>query len=507
MALEFPHHMQGMQCIQTSENNLSQLLVGKGKDQLITPVAKQAFIDYKNARLGVIHQAKKYTASILAYGATIGVPVLAVGGTVYYAFKDYIHDPSKLTTLIWNNYPIISSDNSVVGSLAPYTTPVTALSTFAGVMAVDFALKKATGFAPIQSVSKWTVGMISTALVYAAYKAGEITTSSYEQEEEEKTNTRKNLHIAILEQLKTTYDDIAEGLFARFQLSSHSPKELVELKNTVVQLQKRFPYIRSQLAKLDLKPSEIESIMDRLVSVTKKIKEQAFDLRMPVSEADNQYNAELLAVLSDKEFASNAISKDIKNDAQIVNNNSLGVMHTIKSYATAATLGLGSAAAIQTVASAILVAGSYFSFSESWDHISICAKTFNTSSCISEAAVIGLMSIAALAEGVDVAKRVHNSFVKERAIADERKAKHEQHALNKLVGIYNGVANYLLKQREVATTPEAKNKLKADEENILAKVPAIKKQVAKLGVTADPSIVTKKLENMIASPTNSLGIS
>ena len=482
-----------------SADNLQTLLAAKNIKDVTTPLTLQLFEDYKKAKIGFGHQFKKYTASLVAYSATIGLPVAGVVGTTYWLFKDFVKDPTLMANLIWKNEQMIEGGNFFTDSIAPYSTPALALTTLGGALAVDFAAKKALGVAPIRSVSRWTIGMISTALLYAAYKAGEITTSSYQQVEVEKTETRKKTHQQMIKQLTNKYNNIADEFTHCYDTARNSPKKLLEIKNTADELQALVPFFKSQLATLDLKASEIGHIMDKLLTATKNIKEKGLSLRTSGNQDDSRFNFELLSCLAQEEFVSKAVSKQAISHLEIAKANTLGTMHSLKSIAYAGAAGIAAATVVEVAIPALLVAGayvgSYFSFPSAFDHVSQCSTERNFSHCGLEAGVVALSILPAIAQGVDLAKKIHTSFSKERIVADKKRVDHIGSAYKELLRTYAGVADDLNSRFAVAKkNPKKMEELKINATSIQEKLPIIKNDISKLGVFDHPSEITKQLE-------------
>lgn len=507
MSLIHPH--QGPQLninsdFNLSTHNLSKLLTATSANEVTTDVAQRAFDDYKKSELGLFHHVKKFTASLAAYGLTLGVPVAAVCGATYWLLKDPVKavmaNPGSVISFAYDNQPLLEGSNVVTSAIAPYTTPLAISATLAAIGTVDFAIKKTTGFAPARSVTKWTFAMLSTALLYAAYKAGEITTTSYEQQENQKTKTRERSHRTIVEQLKITYDDVADGFIRSCNAVINDPREMAAHKAMAEQLQNRFPVIKAQLAKLALTNSEIAQIMDKLNGAIKSVKAAAFELRKS-SETNDKYNAELLSILTADEFASKAIPRSAQTNISLAKANTLGLMHTAGSFVSSALSGLTTAATVQIAIPATALAVTYFAKPDLLGDVTSCISKQDYSSCQLEAGAVALAALPAITLGASVAKNVHEGFAKERAIADSRQADHKNKAFNELQGIYDGIANHLYQQIEATKNDlQAKDKLKQDAENIVAKLPSIHAQITKTKIFEADVVfgITEQLANALS---------
>lgn len=487
---------------QVSGNNILIMLAAKTGKEMTTSVAIQAFKDYQNAQPGIGYQVRKYAASVLAYGTMVVGPVSAVVGAAYYILKDplktYVNDPMKFTSDILTNKPMISPENVVLGMFSSYSQPAYLAATIGGVVAVDLACKKATGYAPVKSLAKWTVGMISSTLLYAAYKAGEMTTSSYERDELEKAEIRKRSHQTIFNEQKDTYDGMACEIFAQCDECRNSPKEMRVLQARAIELEARFPVFKKELAKLKLTPSEVDQIMDKFVAVIKSIKELAFDLRASHAIEDQDYNRELLSILSKKEFAGKAISKKAQKHIELVKSYTLGVGHTLRSVARASVSGLTRALAVEVAIPALLAAGAYFAAPALFDQAATCFAARDISLCQSEAMVVGaLATIPAVVSGLGLFQKVYGNFSAERQVADGRKEDHLASANSELATIYHGVAISLEEKANACKqNPQAMSQLKTEAERISEKIPGIKAEIKATRVI-DPAHVIEYLEQVL----------
>lgn len=501
MGLNFPIHTGSEAAYRfgqnISEDNLNKLLKAQYKEDLATPVAIQAFKEYKNAETGYGHHIRKFASSVAVYGTMIGAPVASVIGGTYWLLKDYIAQPSTLFSDLadaaYNNTPMIGAGNPVFGAIAEYTTPRSAVAVVVSVGAVDAAFNRAVGVAPVRSVAKWSVLMISTAIAFAAKTAGDMVARSYDLKEDENTKTREQAQKAIINQLTRTYDDIADGFLNQVEQAKDSPEQMQEYILIAEQMKKQFPLIKSELKKLALAPSAVDQIMSRLVTVMDTVKHVAFDLRAPNSVNADRYNTELLSVISVDEFASNAIPKEVKKHVETAQSNTLGTMHTVKSYVDAAATGLVNGALLTAASAAIACACAQYA-----EIGSSCYSAPSLVNCEMQAGIVGMMALPGIAYGADVASRVQNTYAKERKVADSRKIEHTDAAVVKLVQTYNGIASYL-KQQLAAVNAGAVNRdrLEMNAESILAKIPTIKQEIEATGVIEDAEIVTLELETVL----------
>lgn len=492
MGLEFPQTYQKnnfQACHKnTSQTNLQRLLGARAANDVTTQIAQEAFQDYKNAQLGFFHQFKKYTASVLAYGATLGVPVAAAVGTSYWLLKN-----------MTSSEPFFGTGNPLFDAIAPYTNPKFILGSIAAITAVDFVAEKTLNFAPARAVGKWTIQMMSTAILYAAYKAGELTTSSYEQEEREKELTRKHAHQTIIKKLTETYDNIADGFTAHCYEVINSPSDLIELKKTAVALEERFSFFRKSLAQLELKPFEVSQILDRLFGAIHHVKDMALEFRVSQSKEDVVYNTELLKVLTLQEVASKAIPKTTQLNLEIAKVNTLGIGHTLKSYVCSGISGLATTAFVATVIPATLSLGTYFISKETFGHIATCSTSPNIS-CGIEGSVLGLSTLLGGVQGTSSAQRILNNFRKERILADAKKVNYQDLAYTQLLTIYTDIADNLKAQWDsVKHNASKKTILAAEFRGLQEKLPMVKAAINKSGFEVDP--IMNELEKVLQMPT------
>lgn len=506
MSLNFPLHTGSSASYQIgqniSEDNLNKLLKARCKEDLTTPVAYQAFKEYQKAQTGIGHHIRKYAASVTVYGTMIGAPVAGVIGGAYWLLKDYIAQPTTLISDLAdaaidaaiNNTPMIGAGNPILGAVAEYTTPRSALAVIVSIGAVDAAFYRTVGVAPVASVAKWSVLMMSSALAFAAKQAGDMVARSYDSKEDENTKTREQAQKSMISQLTKTYDDIADGFLNQVEQAKDSPAAMQEYILVAEQLKKQFPLIRSELKNLGLAPSAVNLIMSRLVTVMDTVKHVAFDLRSPKGINADKYNTELLSVISVDEFASNAVPKDVKKHVDLAHNNTLGAMHTVKSYVAAGASGIASGALVTAALTAIAGATAHYAGMDS-----TCYSSPSLVNCDAQILGAGLSMLPGVVHGVNVASRVQNAYAKERKVADARKIENIDAALIKLMQTYDGIAGYL-KQQYASAKNDANSMqmLVMNAESILAKIPTIKQEIADTGVIENSDVVTEELETVLA---------
>lgn len=492
MGLTFPLNVSQSKS-QISQNNLSILLCCKNTNEEISSEAvRTAFQDYQNAELGFGHYAKKFTASVAVYGAVLGLPVTTAIGTTYWFLKDYIKNPlslgKDLGLAILNNHPAIDPNAPIIGKLSSYTTPAFCLGTLCGITIVDRIFHERVGISPIKSVTKWSVSIMSTVLLYAAYKAGEIASASYLQEEEESNTSRKFSHQKIIDDLKCIYDHIAEGFFNEYEKVFDTPKDRVRFRNMALQLEENLPYIKSKLEELELKTFEINQILNKLSASISAIKDSALELRQTRNENDVRFNIELLTTLPTRDIPSIAISKDIKNHIKIANCNDYGVLHTIYNCAEAAAKGMIAAVV------ADLAISTFATVTAQWAGVS----TTNLTSFHIGAATVGALPSISL--GMDIASKVMETCGEERLNAELRKEEQLQIAYEKLSDIYDGIAAYLTRELNKSHyNPFAMDMLRAKAKDILTKLPLLEAEIAKVNVMPNRLDITEKLRAILVT--------
>lgn len=536
IGLTFPHHgLNGAKDYNISENNLNVLVSAKKGDQLATAITKQAFKDLQNAKLGYGHQIKKFIMSTLPIG--LGISVVA-GGMGYLGWratsavvanspglpqivegiKEIMAGSQQNGTSLLGNVPGL---NLVAGggqlavkagelgvSLAQglYTTSVNTLYTTSvntiGQPAtitliilggVDRAAYKFWGISPLNWVIGGTVAIAGAGFISTLNKISDMVSHIYVQKEKMLGKKREQNHKIIFEQYKTTIDDAADGLLKLYEQAKNNPRELIKLKDFADQLRKNFPVVNSHLEKNELSSSEVRQIMDKLGSAVRKVQEMAFDLRTPQSDEDNRYNAELMSIMSKEEFSSKAISKDVNRHIAIAKSNTLGVMHTVGSYA-----GAGLKALTATVGVEIVGMGGSLINSSIRTGAKQCYLSPSSDSCSLLTKTAALVAIPAIILGAFAGKRVYDKFSKQREISQIRRVENINSASAKEKRIYDGIAGALVQQSSTVQGYEAEEQFRENARNILAKVPSIKSQLAKTGVIENPDSITKNLEDVLA---------
>jgi hypothetical protein len=492
------------------EKNYHQLANAKTVEDVATPVALKAYNAYKNAQIGVLHHVKKYATSVAAYGTAIGIPVSIVGGTTYWLFKDALNhaynNPADFfeykLNIIRNNEQLLTNNTVLIGQLidnlpavkmmAEYTTPASFLAAAAAVGLVDRAVHTSTGFTPIGSVMKWSVNMMSSILFYSAYKAGEIISSTYDQQEQAQNMTRLQSHQLIIKNLKCTYDDIANRFMRQCEEMEMNPSAMLELRSTAYQLETCFSTIATHLAKLELSDAEICQIMDRLITVTKQVKHVALDLRISNSPEDRRYNTELLSILSEDEFASKAVTTSVKRHIETAKNHTPGTLDGIKSSVSIASKTLAAGISTQIALTAFLAAGSRFSLESN------CTQTFEATDCSSEKPLLAASLVLSLGAMHSIYRRFSNTAERERQHAEMKRIENTDAAFRKLITIYNGVAENLNQQFNIAKyNRSALAELKTNAARIAAKLPTIKSEIASTGIIENAAVITEDLETVL----------
>ncbi|HEV8050985.1 MAG TPA: hypothetical protein VGP47_00705 [Parachlamydiaceae bacterium] len=485
-----------------SDDNLNVLLNAKSKEDVSTNTAMQAFKEYQEAKVGIGHHIRKYTVSVAAYGTMVVVPVAAVGAGAYWLLQDFINDPFKIFPFVYNNFnvPMIAGSSipmigdSIAGSAASaLTTPA---GTAVSLITVNAIFYKTLGIAPIASVAQWGALMISSALLFAAKQAGDIVARSYDTDEVAKNETRQKTQKTILNELKVTFDDVAKGFINEWELAKDSPKKMLELIYTAEQMQSQLPTIKNLLRKMELPLSNVDMIMTKLQTVVNTVKKSSCDLRSPDQKGAHKYNTELLSIISDKDFTSKAVSKEVKKHVDIVSKNTLGKMHTIESYFAAGVSGVVNGGLVSGFFAAV---PNLFLYATQPDSQCYNAQTTSLSNCKIQATAGALSLIPGIVSGVRTATSVQNVYIENRKVADKRRIENTDLALTKLINTYNGIAENL-KQQYVNTknNPQKRELLARDAENILAKIPMIKQEILNTGVIENANLITEELEIILA---------
>ena len=449
-----------------AQTNLSSVLNATKKEELVTNVAEKAFQDYQKNKFGLGHHIKKFTLSVAGGGVVLGTPVAAGIGGMYWLLKDYIKDYTKLTQIT--------------------PMPIKGVLSIGGAIAVDACFYKTIGVAPIKTTIGWSIGMISMGIVNAANFAQNMIAGSFLQKEKAMIKTRDEMHQLIINDLKTTYDHMAEGFSQHINSAIDSPKELLKLRAMAEQIEDQLPYVQKQLEKFELRKADVNSILNKLSSVAAYAQNYALDLRVPKTEGDIRFNIELMSVLSEDEFASKAVSTEVKSHIKSAKSNKLGVLHTLKSLGKAGLKGSAVTLATGLVIPTIFAVGALLSKNSS------CLITRSFEACTLEGkAALASIPVVVLAGGIK-ADQVLKSCFAERRKMDQRVSENNRLASEKMHSIYTGIADQLVKEFSYGASFETMQ----NAEKILRKLPAIKNEIAKSGIQ-NPESITEYLEYVL----------
>lgn len=476
--------------------NLGKLLaVGKKnhnpRDLVATDVAMKAFEDYKNAKLGIFHSVKKFTAVVLAYTATLGLPVGAITGGMYYMIKPLVELNADGTAKNYDLKPIL---NHLMGySPVEIGLPVAAI-------VADLAVHQKFGWSPLFSTVKWAAWMMSTSFLYAAHTASKIVSGSFEQTEKDAEGVRKKTLKIIFENLKVSYDHMANYLAMRSKAVENNIKEKIELRHLVSQLHAKMPTILSALKEYPLQPSEISLITDQLNSVMQHILETKLSVKVPQSYEDNRNNAILLSYLPENELEGVAVPQTVDHHICEIaeNNQTLGIMHKVNSYASSVVSGaltlLTAEIAIPTLAAIGSGAAALAGHPHAWNRIVECATTSDQAlSCLqSTAGIVAFSALQAfsLYAGYSMYSDARSLHKLESDAATVAVEKHTHQLRSDLEQVYQGMVHYFYNG---AHYPEIKDQAA----KILAKMPQIESQVREIKEIADPKSITDSLKTAL----------
>lgn len=508
MSLVFPHHPAT-----AAQSNLNKLLSyntseNRGDEHLTTEVGLEALDCLQKANLGLCHQVKKYTASIGAYTATLGVPVAAVAGGTYYLLKDYIETPSKAAELLCPLAPSLLNSTLSGGCTSPevegYFSGKNLLLGLAALGGADYVIQKGTGFTPLRSMVSWTGHMLSTALLYAAYKAGEMATHSYDRQEKEADALKVQSRKTLFEQTKAAFDVAADGLMARAEEVKDNPKEILLLKEKVARLARKMDAIRQDLASdLRLEKTEVAHVLDKLQSTIRFIEDISLSFRSAVSESDHKFNIELMSILSSGEFSGKELSLEVQNLLEEIEAHTFGFGHVVKSYVAPVAQGAAYASIVLLPTAALMYAATQYPetevFSSFAPHVSQmkgCVTQLMQGGACEEGssqktyAAIAGTALAAIACGGVAMSTANQHYLQEAIDAEELIARNKGRINEKLAQLYSGMALYLDSQ---PVTPA----LKLQAERIREKIPQINQALSKIEVLDNPELLTGALKKVV----------
>ena len=461
---------------QISSNNLGSLLAFAAdrsqisSEKVTTKIAMDCFRDIQQSRLGLGHYLKKYAAGTAAFTAAVGIPtMLVLGGTYYYA-SEKMKDPFDFLKVVLAGVGI-GGANRATGAMFG-VKPVTMMATMAG-----------------------------ASLIYGAGKLSEAVMGQYNQIEKRAEDFARERHGQIIEQLKTTYEDIANELERRFKKALMDPKDVYELKQSIFKLEESMPSLREAFSKIGIGVSEASQILGKLHDLMIQIRSHEFPVRSAKSPIDSVYNLKLMTDLPPEAASSIALSVPSKLFVMAVDQNRLGLSHDFQTYAVPAMIGtatavgsLGCAAAVTAVAcSQIFEIGQQaLQGNVGWETIPAGG-----------AFTLALTSAAAL-----TAKTVRNSYNKLRAQkvqADEVVRQNTQAAKEELTAIYDGIAQELdEKRKRYIQSPASIVDFSRDLDQIKLKLPAIHKKLQQLGIFKDSQEVTQRLRDVIRQAENDI---
>lgn len=532
MGVEFPHAFRKSSHEgNVSDKNLNVLVKTTKKNDVLTTVAAEAFKEFQAAKIGVCHHVTKFCASVGAYAGAIAVPVGAVCGGTYWAFKEHIDlavtNPSQsfanFTATAWKNDPLFNETTPIVGPYAAYTTPAYVAGAMAGLAALDIALEKALHVKPIRTTIKWSAKMVSSIFLYAAYKAGEMTTRHFELKEKVKLKKQESAQQQIRHEEQGTFDALAERLMERAEEVNEHPRLMGQLKRDVMMLDARMTWIRAALKSYGVGQAEVQQLLDKLSAAIQAIKSMKFELRVPKSEADTQHNIEFLKMISDQDFAKKglAVPTSVKEEYQRASEATLGVGQIVKGWGAAllksTITGLGTAVILPAAAAASAYAAKEYGNAPAvWDNGNTCyasltsepiispisSETLNDlyqrgadpeAQCSVAAGAAAATVVAAVLFSSMMAGSVLSRYSREREEARQAQAACLEKADGDLASIYSQMANHLQNEKTKAQaqgiegTPQL-NALSKDAQALLKKIPLIKKQVGAVSHDAKSSV-------------------
>jgi len=467
MPLVYPHReLKSIDNI--SVNNLNKLLILDSKNvhsnDISTEVALKCFEDIKNAQPGFGHYTKKYTVGSLAFVSTVAAPLMIIGTIAYQAVPD-----SWLGKLGWTlGGMTIGAANRAAGSIIG---------------------KKPLSFA-------FTVA--AAALVYGAGKVSDAVLESYSRKEAAFANFSNETHQEIFDNIKETYDDLAEEVINQVRMAASNAVEMSELKLKADKLEALIPSIFKALEELGIRPSEASSILNKLQEALRVVKEAKLEVRVPKSSVDNQYNAQLILELPEKAMKKIALSQDIRNSIEEAKNHQLGIAHTVKGYlaSTAAAAATGAATMISSFAAVKL--GSFYGYSSAETTIDKLIEQDFTTIDVSEAAVAGALGLGTLGMMGIAGKMMYSKYSKESEQHAANFANSRENAIANLKNIYHGLASHMQEKAKSAhNNAQEMAIVKREAWALFKKLPALENEINSKAVGINTNEVTANLRKTL----------
>lgn len=468
MSLYFPSKIgEQFPASYEAEENLSKLLqvdLRGGKDQVATRVALEHFQRKRDLCPGYFDGLKSWAKSGVVYGAagtaTLGVIGLSVYGIWQIASKtDYgLHLAAGLCGTAW-----ISSECGY--------RPVDYLKAFLAVTVRDSANRAAK----------------------SSVKNDERTWNIKEAE-------AKECHKQIVDQLSAVFDDCAKELNQRLESTqtSETIDSRLELKQLVDRLEKQVSVIEKLLAQFDLGKHEVEKILQRFKDRIRFVHNQACSLS---KKSSGKMNSELLAGWPIDAIREIAVPFAVKERVSVANKCRFGMITRAAGYGSvllsgAKTFAISTAVVIATTAAwhayqngigATMYKPQEFFKTQNWSWSSINQPSM---AAVGAGTLVVGPTIAVVAKkGLDF-HRV--SSANAEYIESERNA-----CATDLEIIYQGVAMHLKSLRYPQYTSLATA--------LRERLPAIRKEIKKLGIVDDPSNILGSLEQAVGCSTVSSG--
>jgi len=451
MSLSFPSGVRGKNAASVeAEYNLSLLLRADARgnaDQIATRAALQHFQRIRDLRPGYFDGVKSWAKSGCIYVGAGAATLGAIGLTAYAVYK--------------------------VATQSDYGLHLLAGTSTAGWLSSEI------GYAPINNLSALVLATVRDSANRAARSSMKADERSLEAREKE----AKECHEKIIGDLGAVFNDVAVQLTEKLKLTERNSlgREQLALKEMSEALSDRMPAVETLLAKLNLKPNEIEEVLQRLKDSIRFVQSHACQLGSKPTDA--RKNAELLANWSGP-ISEIAVPNAIQERVQAAAKARFGIIQKTKGYCDAAfamlPAGAFSAAAVGSIwAGYHIYNGSFADASTkvtdffknfSWD-----PKTWTVPAVTPEGGAVAL-GILIPTFTVGVKKTIeHSEAISDNAtyVADELAAAKEE-----LESIYSGIGRNL-NDRTLA-------------QPIRSKLPEISREIQALGF--DSSDVLRNLQ-------------
>ncbi len=433
--------------------------------QFITEVAAKSLETTKANQPGLRHTIEKWTVP-----PVVGAAAAAVPGFLGYHFG--LPVTKFVANLCWD---VTAS----VASRYPIATAAVGLGT-AGFAAL--AVYNEPDPTEVAAEACWgTVQAVTVATLGTMYLAGSWAMNNvkggYDEVEKGYNRLKEQETEKIVESLESVYAKMGDELAARFKKAFNDPAALEQLKYDATDLQEKLGQAAQVFTKCGLKKRDISDILAPMKRAINEIQNAKLELRSGLSQTDNQYNAQLLELLSND--ADIALSERAKGELRAAQNSHLPFYHEAAGYAKGLMIG-----ALSTVGVAGLLSG-------------VLAAAGATLSPLTTAGATAVGLLVGSSQNVREITKAAN----ERAKSNQAVASHTQAAETELKQVYDGVASFLASRQAQANNDQKRLRLMQQAEKIKEKMAPIAQAIrTEAGLDAEKILtpLNKRLAEILA---------